>query len=265
MHSLNSTSWCHFIFSLRKSAPAIFALVLRKRAPANCNVSVRLLCEGPSSSSKSCFVSIYYTFQNNFCDTAEKKLTQHFSFAFKRLLVTNLLKMAESSYQYQETFVALQQTLFTFPIFPVLWTAHCVLQCFSLRATLNGNKGNALNFARQNPLSCFLLTIFYTFPGGILGCLLSSEPPLAVLANTNQVLVMTLSWYLVFYCPRDLFEKFISGCFLRTPLCMMQDFQRLHLVIIGISKVLKSHPGTLLYPVVFATCYSSGFMFLKAT
>lgn len=167
--------------------------------------------------------------------------------------------------KFQETYLTVQETLFNFPIFPILWTAHCVLQCLSLRAMLNGNKGNALDFARANPLSCFILTIFYTFPGGILGCLLSSEPPLAVLANTNQTLVMVLSWYLVFYCPNDLFEKVISGFFLRTPLCILQDFQRLHLVIIGINKILKAHIGTLLYPVVFATCYSSGFMFLKAT
>jgi hypothetical protein len=79
-----------------------------------------------------------------------------------------------------------------FPIFPVLWTAHSVVQCLNLRATLNGYHGDALAFARQSPLSCFILTIFYTFPGGILGCILSSEPPLAVLANTNQVSILLI-------------------------------------------------------------------------
>jgi hypothetical protein len=165
---------------------------------------------------------------------------------------------------WQENFYVVQETLFSFPIFPVLWTAHCILQSLSLRTMLNGNKGNALDFARQNPLSCFILGIFYTFPGGILACLLSSEPPLAVLTNTNQVLVMVLSWYLVFYCPNDLFEKFLSGFMLRTPLCILQDFQRLHLVILGVNKIHKLYPTALLYPVVYATCYSSGFMFMKA-
>jgi TRIC channel len=159
----------------------------------------------------------------------------------------------------------LQETLVTFPLFPILWTAHCIVQCLSLRVTLNNHHGNALDFARQNPLSCFILTIFYTFPGGIMGCILSSEPPLAVLANTNQVVVMLLSWYLIFYCPNDFFEKIISAFFLRTPMCILQDFQRLHLVIIGVNKIHKLYPNALLYPVVYATCSSSGFMFLKAT
>jgi hypothetical protein len=75
---------------------------------------------------------------------------------------------------------------------------------------------------------------------------------------------MVLSWYLVFYCPNDLFEKFLSGFMLRTPLCILQDFQRLHLVILGVNKIHKLYPTALLYPVVYATCYSSGFMFMKA-
>ena len=161
--------------------------------------------------------------------------------------------------------LVLQETLFTFPIFPVLWIAHCVLQCLSLRATLNSHHGSALDFARQSPLSCFILTIFYTYPGGIMGCILSSEPPLASLANTNQVIVMLIAWYLVFYCPGDYFEKTISALFLRTPMCIMQDFQRLHLVILGVNKIHKLYPNALLYPVVYATCSSSGFMFLKVT
>ena len=172
-----------------------------------------------------------------------------------------LHKMAISM---QETFSVLQETLFTFPIFPVLWTAHCIVQCLNLRTTINGHHGSALDFARQSPLSCFILTIFYTFPGGIMGCVLSSEPPWAVLANTNQVVVMLISWYLVFYCPNDMFEKTFSAFLIRTPLCIMQDFQRLHLVINGVNKIHKLYPSALLYPVVFSTCSSSGFMFLKA-
>lgn len=164
----------------------------------------------------------------------------------------------------QEAFFVLQETLITFPIFPVLWTAHCIVQCLGLRTTINSNHGNALDFARQNPLSCFILTIFYTFPGGIMGCILSSEPPLAVLANTNQVFVMLLAWYLVFYCPNDLFESIVSIFFIKTPLCIMQDFQRLRLVILGVNKIHTLYPNALLYPVVYATCSSSGFMFLKA-
>jgi len=93
------------------------------------------------------------------------------------------------SYQFDEVLASGQDTLYSFPIFPLLWTAHCILQSFSLKATLGGKQGSAgaLRFASNNPLSCFLLIIVYTFPGGIIGCLLSSEPPLAVLTNTKQV------------------------------------------------------------------------------
>jgi hypothetical protein len=96
-----------------------------------------------------------------------------------------------------------------------------------------------------------------------MGSILSSEPPLAVLANTNHVAVMAVAWYLVFYCPGDLFEKVVTSLKLRTPLGALQDFQRLHLVILGVNKIHKLYPAAFLYPVVYATCYSSGFMFFK--
>ena len=157
-----------------------------------------------------------------------------------------------------EQYVFLKNFVYSVPIFPYLWIPHCILMSMAVRATIGG-----LKFSRTHPLACFMMATVYTFPGGILASVLLAEPPLAFLANTPAMMVMTVAWYLVFYAPYDFFVKMIGFLHVRHVLGFLQDVQRIQLVISGIETIHAIYPNTLFYPFVFATAKSSGFMFIK--
>lgn len=159
-----------------------------------------------------------------------------------------------------ELFVKFQDAVLDFPVFPALWIPHCIMMSLALRNTLGGNWQG---FSRQHPMSCFILAILYTFPGGILATAMLAQPVLSFMLNTPFVLAMMGSWYLVFYSPNDLFFQLVTKTGLILPFSGAQDFLRLHLVLSGVQTIHQLHPGSFFYPVVFAICKSSGFMFLK--
>jgi len=149
------------------------------------------------------------------------------------------------------------------PVFPYLWVPHCMLMSLSLRATL-GHGPPALLFARQHPLSCYLLAILYTFPGGLLSLLLLNQPILTFLTWSNNLYSFTVVWYLMFFGPRDFLYRTLTSRLPLVPLmAAAQDWQRLGLVSSGVKTILEIHPNSFLYPVVFATLKSSGFMIIK--
>lgn len=156
-------------------------------------------------------------------------------------------------------FSLVQQT----PVYPFLWIPHCIMMNLALRATL-GHGLAARNFARQNPLSCYIMSILYIFPGGLLSLLLLNQPLLTILTWSNQLYSATVIWYLMFFGPGDFLYKILTTVPLVTLLfAAAQDWQRVGLVVSGVTTILDSNPGTFLYPVVFATLKSSGFMFVK--
>jgi len=149
------------------------------------------------------------------------------------------------------------------PVFPYLWVPHCLLMLLSLRATL-GHGPPALLFARQHPLSCYLLAILYTFPGGLLSLLLLNQPILTFLTWSNKLYSFTVVWYLMFFGPRDFLYRTLTSKLPILPVMgAAQDLQRLGLVSSGVKTILEIHPNSFLYSVVFATLKSSGFMIIK--
>lgn len=155
--------------------------------------------------------------------------------------------------------------ILTTPVFPYLWVPHCMLMSLSLRATL-GHGPPALLFARKHPLSCYLMGVLYTFPGGLLSLILLNQPILTLLTWTNNLYSFTVVWYLMFFGPKDFLYRILT-C--RLPfdflplMAALQDWQRLGLVASGVKTILEIHPTSFLYPVVFATLKSSGFMIVK--
>merc|ERR1712215_163961 len=149
------------------------------------------------------------------------------------------------------------------PVFPFLWVPHCLLMSLSLRAT-PGHGPPARKFAKQHPLSCYLLAIFYTFPGGLLSLLLLNQPILTFLTWSNNLYSFTVVWYCMFFGPQDFLYRILTSRLPLVPLmAALQDWQRLGLVSSGVKSILENHPNSFLYPVVFATLKSSGFMIVK--
>ena len=72
---------------------------------------------------------------------------------------------------------------------------------------------------------------------------------------------MVLSWYLINFCPKDLFAQiFFKLPFLTFIFGLAQDFLRLHLCLLGVESVPQ---GQFVYKVLVGVAKSSGFMVLK--
>ena len=169
-------------------------------------------------------------------------------------ILENLTNFVETN----ELIRIVQAFVYSVPIFPYLWIPHCIMMSLAVRATVGGVK-----FAKSHPLACYMMAVVYTFPGGILASIALAEPPLAFLANTPSMVTMSITWYLIFFSPYDVFAKLIASMHLRYPLGFLQDFQRIQLVISAVQTIHALHPNTLLYPIVIATIKSSGLMFIK--
>jgi len=143
------------------------------------------------------------------------------------------------------------------PILPYLWVPHCIVMCQAVKATL-GDK-NAQIYV-SNPLSLYLMSMIYTYPGGILSQFVLGQPLLGFLTNTQQLTSFSLVWYLMFYTRiSNIFtHRLVLPCFV-----LAQDLMRLNLVSTGVKTILVDYPDAFLYPVVFATIKSSGFMIVK--
>ena len=149
------------------------------------------------------------------------------------------------------------------PVFPYLWVPHCILMCTALRSSTLGSD-RWRQFSRTHPLSCLMLALVYIFPGGILANLVHGDPLLAFMRLGWNLYSSLLVWYLVFYSPADLFFKMVSGFpGLLSLFTILQDWQRIGLVLSGLETINEEAPGLFLYPVVFGVIKSSGFMFVK--
>jgi len=160
-------------------------------------------------------------------------------------------------------FNVVQSFLLETPVYPWLWLPHCCMTNLALRASL-GHGEKSRKFAVAHPLTCFLLSILYTFPGGLLSLLLLSKPLLSFLTLSNQLYSSIVIWYLMFFAPLDLLYKVLTTIPLVTTMfAASQDWLRIGLVVSGVNTVMETHPDAFLYPVVFATVKSSGFVLVK--
>jgi hypothetical protein len=147
------------------------------------------------------------------------------------------------------------------PIFPYLWVPHAVLMSVGLRNTLGARWHD---ISRDSPLSCLLIGMLYIYPGGILAALLQGEPLLSFLLAGPQLYTSLAAWYLIFYCPGDLAFQVFKTLRLQYILPILQDWQRIGLVLSGIEGANKLTGGNyLIYPIVIGILKSSGFMFVK--
>ena len=129
--------------------------------------------------------------------------------------------MVDCSVHHHTMWTTVSDVLNTTPIFPVLWVASCTVMCLAARQTL-GEKVQQVS--RTNPLSVYLLSLLYCYPGGIISSLLQAQPPLVLLTKTHQLAAFSLVWYLIFYSP---LHRLASWPSVHLTLVLAQDWLRL--------------------------------------
>ncbi|XP_022175521.1 trimeric intracellular cation channel type 1B.2 [Myzus persicae] len=159
-----------------------------------------------------------------------------------------------------ESFLEFASQVTKWKMYPYFDVAHSVLCALHVRDDLGPG---ALAFSRKHPISCWLSTMLVVFAGGMLSAALLGEPPLAPLKNTQQLLIATAVWYLVFYTPFDIGFSIAKFLPVKLVFSVMKEIYRCKKVHDGVLHAAKLYPNAYIIMVLIGTLKGNGASFTK--
>ncbi|XP_023869072.1 trimeric intracellular cation channel type B [Salvelinus sp. IW2-2015] len=138
-------------------------------------------------------------------------------------------------------------------MFPYFDTAHYTVSVMALR-----EQPGALEVARRSPFACWFSSMLYCFGGGILSGLMMAEAPIAPLSNSLNVLVASVIWYLVFYCPQDMVYSCTALLPVRLVLTGMKEVTRTWKVLGGVAEAHSKYKDGLLVMIAIGWAKGAG-------
>ncbi|XP_061656887.1 trimeric intracellular cation channel type B isoform X1 [Syngnathoides biaculeatus] len=138
-------------------------------------------------------------------------------------------------------------------MFPYFDMAHYVVSVMALR-----EQPGALEVSRVSPLACWFSSMLYCFGGAVLSGIMLAEPPVAPLSNGSGVLLASILWYLVFYCPLDLVYGWAALPPLRLVLSGMKEVTRTWKVLGGVTQARGKYKDGLLVMIAIGWARGAG-------
>ncbi|KAL4623114.1 trimeric intracellular cation channel type B-like isoform X1 [Arapaima gigas] len=148
---------------------------------------------------------------------------------------------------------ALSRAVRALPMFPLFEAAHYTVSATALR-----EQPGAVGVAQQSPFACWFSTMLHCFGGAVLSGLMLAQPSVAPLSNTGSVLLASLVWYLVFYCPQDLVYRCSAFLPIRLVLSAMKEVSRTWKVVGGVSQARSQYKDGLLVMVAVGWARGAG-------
>ncbi|XP_052444555.1 trimeric intracellular cation channel type B-like [Carassius gibelio] len=121
-------------------------------------------------------------------------------------------------------------------MFPYFDMAHYIISVMSLR-----EQPGALEVSQRSPFACWFSSMLYCFGGAVLSALMMADAPVAPLTNTTNLLLASLMWYLVFYCPLDAVFSLASVFPVRLVLTVMKEVTRTWKVLGGVTQAGRKY------------------------
>ncbi|XP_056110618.1 trimeric intracellular cation channel type B isoform X2 [Rhinichthys klamathensis goyatoka] len=121
-------------------------------------------------------------------------------------------------------------------MFPYFDMAHYIISVMSLR-----EQPGVLAVSQLSPLACWFSSMLYCFGGAVLSALMMADAPVAPLSNTTNLLIASLMWYLVFYCPLDAVYSLASVWPVRLVLTGMKEVTRTWKVVGGVTQAGRKY------------------------
>uniref|UniRef100_UPI00398E6795 trimeric intracellular cation channel type B-A-like isoform X2 n=1 Tax=Pristiophorus japonicus TaxID=55135 RepID=UPI00398E6795 len=87
-------------------------------------------------------------------------------------------------------------------MYPFFDMAHYTLSIMKLK-----EQPGAVDIAHRSPIACWFSGMLCCFGGAILASVLLGEPPIEPFTNNRNIILASVIWYLIFYCPYDKFYK----------------------------------------------------------
>ncbi|XP_064798115.1 trimeric intracellular cation channel type B-like isoform X2 [Oncorhynchus masou masou] len=100
--------------------------------------------------------------------------------------------------------------------------------------------------------------MLYCFGGGILSGFMMAEAPIAFLSNSTSVLMASVIWYLVFYCPQDVVYSCTTFFPLRLVLTGMKEVTRTWKVLGGVAQAHSKYKDGLLVMIALGWAKGAG-------
>ncbi|KAM8828842.1 trimeric intracellular cation channel type B [Spinachia spinachia] len=138
-------------------------------------------------------------------------------------------------------------------MFPYFDVAHYVVSIMALR-----EQPGALEVSRVSPLACWFSSMLFCFGGGVLSAIMLAEPAVAPLSNSTSVLLASITWYLVFYCPVDLVYCCAALLPLRLLLSGMKEVTRTWKVLGGVTQAHSKYKDSLLVMIAIGWAKGAG-------
>nr|XP_002761913.2 trimeric intracellular cation channel type A isoform X2 [Callithrix jacchus] len=115
------------------------------------------------------------------------------------------------------------------PLFPVFDLSYFIVSILYLKY-----EPGAVELSRRHPMASWLCAMLHCFGSYILADLLLGEPLIDYFSNNSSILLASAVWYLIFFCPLDLFYKCV--CFLPVKLIFvaMKEVVRVRKIAVGI-------------------------------
>lgn len=159
-----------------------------------------------------------------------------------------------------EAFLDLANQVIKLKMYPYFDIAHSLLCALAVREDLGSG---AQAFSRKHPLSCWLSTMLVIFAGGMVVNGLLGEPMLAPLKNTPQLVIGTVTWYLVFYTPFDVGYKVAKFLPVKVVASAMKEIYRAKKVYDGVTHAAKLYPNAYVIMIIVGTLKGNGAGFTK--
>ncbi|CAH0401325.1 unnamed protein product [Chilo suppressalis] len=159
-----------------------------------------------------------------------------------------------------EAFLDLANQVIKLKMFPYFDIAHSLLCALAVREDLGAG---AQAFSRKHPLSCWLSTMLMIFAGGMVVNGLLGEPILAPLKNTPQLVIGTVTWYIVFYTPFDVGYKVAKFLPVKVVAAAMKEIYRAKKVYDGVSHAGKLYPNAYVIMIIVGTLKGNGAGFTR--
>ncbi|XP_026320606.1 trimeric intracellular cation channel type 1B.1 [Hyposmocoma kahamanoa] len=159
-----------------------------------------------------------------------------------------------------EAFLDLANQVIKLKMYPYFDIAHSLLCALAVREDLGAG---AQAFSRKHPLSCWLSTMLVIFAGGMVVNGLLGEPILAPLKNTPQLVIGTVTWYIVFYTPFDVGYKVAKFLPVKVVASAMKEIYRAKKVYDGVSHAGKLYPNAYVIMIIIGTLKGNGAGFTR--
>ncbi|XP_046846338.1 trimeric intracellular cation channel type B-like [Xenia sp. Carnegie-2017] len=136
-----------------------------------------------------------------------------------------------------EHFHSAAKSLHHYPTTTLLIVSHFLISILKIRSS------QGCNFARSNPFASVLSSVLLCFAGSTLQSLLLGMPLVKPYENTHLIVVLILIWYLMYFCPMDLFARLIAFLPVRVGLTALKEVYRTKCILAGLQLAYSQYPN----------------------